>query len=111
MVCKSLKKKRYTVSANELENFDYKKVIENAINHIKKESNDSFEHFAVPDVTLQTNINWKKQKEISRKITIQATKKGEESEYKFSHRKISSSKNFYEFQFDILENSEVKFNK
>lgn len=105
------KKKRYTVSANELENFDYEKVIQNAINFIKKESNDSFECFAVSSIIFRTNINWKKQNEISREITIQATQKGEKSEYKLSRRKVTSVKNFYEFEFDILENSEVKLKK
>lgn len=99
----------YTIGMNDLFSFDMDSVFQNAVNFIKKESEDSFEYFAIANVSITARLNWKKEKKIYRRITLQATKKGEDSEYKFSHRKVTTVRNFYEFKFEILDNSEVKF--
>lgn len=99
------------MDAEDLINFDITEVFNKAVNAINKETNNEFEGFTTSMLSVNPYINHNKKKKVRREITIQATKKGEESEYKFSRRKVTSTKNFYEFKFDILENSEVKFNK
>ncbi|MDO6490651.1 MAG: hypothetical protein ABJD66_14670 [Cellulophaga sp.] len=101
----------YTATWEELPDVDVDVAFTNAINYIKKESDDEFEYYTISSISIRPTKNWKKEKSVTQEITIQATKKGEESEYKFSHKKVSTTKNFYEFTFNILENSEVEFKK
>lgn len=101
----------YATGANNLINFEVNKVLKNATNFIKKESNYGFEGFTILNITITPTQNWKKEKNIKREITIQAIKKTKELKHKFSKSKMPSSKNLYEFKFYILENSEVIFNK
>ena len=98
----------YTVKPDELYNFDTGKVIENAIAFITKESEDGFENFAVSEITFTPTKNFKNEKEIKRVITLQATQKGEKAKHELGRRRVTTVRNFYEFKFDILENSEVK---
>ncbi len=104
-------KRKFTASTDELFNFNIDQALENAISFIQKESNDAFEYFAIESVSVSAEKNWKGEKKICRTLKLQATKKNEKSEYKFSHRTVTEVQNYYEFEFDILEDATVKFKK
>ncbi len=102
-------KRSFAASLDELINFDINQVVENATSFIQKETNSAFEYFAIADVTVSAVKNWKGEKEIRKTLKLQATKKNETSEYKLSHKKLTEVQNYYEFEFEILEDSQVKY--
>lgn len=89
-------------SYDELLDFDFSKALENAGKIINKESNNSLNYMLVG-----LNVYSYKDKFYWR-LTYHATKKDDKATYKFSHRKITTVRDYYELKFEILQNGEVK---
>lgn len=99
------------MDAEDLINFNIAEVFNRAVNVINKETNNEFEGFTTSRLSVNPYLNYKKEKKVRREITIQATKKGEDESYEIKRKRVEINKNYYEFKFDILENSEVKLKK
>lgn len=83
--------------------FDLSKVINQAVDFINKESNNSFYY-----VTSSLSIYSYKHK-FYRTITLEATPKEGGTNTKFlPGRRIQTTRDYYEFNFEILEDSQIK---
>lgn len=87
---------------DELLDFDFSKALENAGKIINKESDNSLNYTLVG-----LNVYSYKNK-FYRTLTYHATKKDDKATYKFSHRKITTVRDYYELTFEALKNGDVK---
>lgn len=99
------------MDAEDLFNFEMDVVFNNAISMINKETNNGFEGFTTSRLSVNPYISHRKEKKVRREIVIQATKKGEDESYEFKRKRVEIGRNYYEFNFEILDNSEVKLKK
>lgn len=91
------------------ENFDFEKMWNNATTYLDEMSNNELENYCIRWLSFETV--WKvfsKTLKTKGSITIQATKKGEAASTKLSGRRIETTRNYYEFEFDILDDMQVE---
>lgn len=88
-------------------NFDFKTVWTKAIAYIDEISDNELEFYCVRSLGFDVPQKVFRDRP-TRSITIQATKKGEEASTKLSGKRIRTTRNYYEFHFNILDDLEIE---
>lgn len=89
-------------------NFDIEEIWAKATTYLDELSENQLENYCIKSITLDVPQKVFGDKP-TREITIQATKKGEEASTKLSGKRIQTTRNYYEFRFNVLDNLEIEY--